>query len=314
MQRAESQDPATELEVLKCILLREGYLKRLRDLGVNAGGSGNRVEVVDILDLLRIATVDTVECIVRWREAQAKPYPFVWNGINYLVKIPSDLDFLDEVVPLTSWLGFSLLRNPFVVPNPMPLEEAPNKSPSYGSAVDHSIHPSLEPPKVRGPGGVPVSNFQQESIHAGTNHDPTVSATDNDYVKIGGHPVVIPAGGGGGRRGYRDPTGSIYQAPILNDADMQVTAGGRPKKGGRAGGKLGRSGGARGGGGEGASALPSVIGDLDMVRVRYAEEQILREEGTYGRFMRDRSGIGCTLTMNGIRQQNNIPRTTRTTR
>ena len=53
----------------------------------------------DLLDLLRIAGVETVEAIARWRTAQARQAPFVWNGINYLLKMPSDLDFVDVSCP-----------------------------------------------------------------------------------------------------------------------------------------------------------------------------------------------------------------------
>ena len=74
-QRPENTDPATELEVLKCILLREGYLKRLREMGASAGSSGLRSEVVDLLDLLRIATVETVEMIEDWRKGQVSVHP-----------------------------------------------------------------------------------------------------------------------------------------------------------------------------------------------------------------------------------------------
>lgn len=52
--------------------------------------------------------------------------PFMWNGVNYLLKMGSDLDFLDGHKPLRSWLGFSLYRNPFVVP--LPLEQLPPSS------------------------------------------------------------------------------------------------------------------------------------------------------------------------------------------
>ena len=44
-----------------------------------------------------------------------KPYPFVWNGVNYLLKISSDLDFLSRFSEVETWFGFSLVRNPFVV-------------------------------------------------------------------------------------------------------------------------------------------------------------------------------------------------------
>ena len=43
--------------------------------------------------------------------------PFLWNGINYLSKIPHDLDFLKEVEPLRLYFGkeFPLSRNPFLL-------------------------------------------------------------------------------------------------------------------------------------------------------------------------------------------------------
>jgi hypothetical protein len=116
-QRAQSTDPATELEVLKTILLREGYLKRLQHAARRRGGTtALRADVIDILDLIRTATVEVVEAIAKWRRTLIKPYPFVWNGINYLLKIPSDLDMLNKVPEVSAWLGFELARNPFVVP------------------------------------------------------------------------------------------------------------------------------------------------------------------------------------------------------
>ena len=43
----------------------------------------------------------------------------MWNGVNYLLKMPSDLDFLSEYQTVRKWLGFSIVRNPFCVPFPM---------------------------------------------------------------------------------------------------------------------------------------------------------------------------------------------------
>lgn len=58
--------------------------------------------------------------MAKWRQAQTnKSLPFEWNGLNYLVKVPSDLDYLCDCKPLISWLGFSLTRNPFIVPMPL---------------------------------------------------------------------------------------------------------------------------------------------------------------------------------------------------
>ncbi|KAJ1456990.1 hypothetical protein M885DRAFT_407292, partial [Pelagophyceae sp. CCMP2097] len=100
-----------ELEVLKAIVLREGYLKRLEaSLGAyvaeadqkrrtaRGAKSGHVVPpgLVDLLDLIRVATLEVVEAIQLWRlAAKAPEAPFTWNGVNYLAKIPSDLDDLD---------------------------------------------------------------------------------------------------------------------------------------------------------------------------------------------------------------------------
>lgn len=68
-------------QVLKCIMLREGYLERLKRL-VEAfkrqikRGQG-QVQVlppgmVDLLELLRLVTLDTVEAISFWRLSQVR--------------------------------------------------------------------------------------------------------------------------------------------------------------------------------------------------------------------------------------------------
>jgi hypothetical protein len=62
---------------------------------------------------------------------RTKPYPFtftiqrdhdaafMWNGVNYLLKMPSDLDYLGDYIAIKRWVGFPLSRNPFCVPYPM---------------------------------------------------------------------------------------------------------------------------------------------------------------------------------------------------
>ena len=82
-------DPALELEVLKCILLREGYIDRLqkeaskgRALVANKQAAA---KLVDLLDLIRQVTVETCEAIQRWRYTSKRP--FMWNGMNYLLKV-----------------------------------------------------------------------------------------------------------------------------------------------------------------------------------------------------------------------------------
>ena len=44
---------------------------------------------------------------------------FMWNGVNYILKMPSDLDYLADYLAIKKWMGFTLTRNPFCVPYPL---------------------------------------------------------------------------------------------------------------------------------------------------------------------------------------------------
>lgn len=39
--------------------------------------------------------------------------------MNYLLKMPSDLNYLAEYRAVQTWLGFDIVRNPFCIPFPM---------------------------------------------------------------------------------------------------------------------------------------------------------------------------------------------------
>lgn len=69
----DSQTPEgkAELEVLRAILNREGYLVRLQRV-VRTIGKKFKAEAADILDLLRAASIDVVENIVKWREIKVR--------------------------------------------------------------------------------------------------------------------------------------------------------------------------------------------------------------------------------------------------
>lgn len=135
IESEENAEAGSELHVLKIIILREGYLHRLQNslkmsktqattqMSMTDGSCSSRLE--ELLDILRIASVEVVESIVVWQKRQLSkngmqmfhPSPFLWNGFNYLLKIPSDLDFLQLHTTLKFEVGFSLERNPFVIPN-----------------------------------------------------------------------------------------------------------------------------------------------------------------------------------------------------
>ncbi|KAG7385754.1 hypothetical protein PHYPSEUDO_001107 [Phytophthora pseudosyringae] len=71
----------------------------------------------DLLLLARAASVDVVENIQAWREVVhgGMPRPYVYDNSNYLLGMCEDLDFLDQGGDLVEWLGFRLVRNPFIV-------------------------------------------------------------------------------------------------------------------------------------------------------------------------------------------------------
>lgn len=53
----------------------------------------------DWLLILRAASVNVVECIQLWRRAvhRGRPQPFLYGGINYVLAMCDDTDFLDQV-------------------------------------------------------------------------------------------------------------------------------------------------------------------------------------------------------------------------
>ncbi|ETN06369.1 hypothetical protein PPTG_13714 [Phytophthora nicotianae INRA-310] len=79
---------------------------------------GKEIHILgDLLLLTRAASVDVVENIEIWRKIvhDGIPQPYIYKRENYLLSMCEDLDFLDQVGDLVEWLGFGLLRNPFIV-------------------------------------------------------------------------------------------------------------------------------------------------------------------------------------------------------
>lgn len=58
-----------ELDVLKCILNREAYIARLIHSSRTVSKKF-KPEIADLLDFVRVATLDVVDAIVRWRETK----------------------------------------------------------------------------------------------------------------------------------------------------------------------------------------------------------------------------------------------------
>ena len=305
-QRAQSTDPATELEVLKTILLREGYLKRLQHAARRRGGStALRSDVIDILDLIRTSTVEVVESIAKWRRTLIKPYPFVWNGINYLLKIPSDLDMLNKVPEVEAWLGFSLARNPFVVP--VGLDDRPGTAEVVGalSSSLSSRSGGLATASTPGTQSMSLSSTTGSSTR-GSMHGSTRGSQGKgqQFHEIGSSEPMdfiraqqIARGDQAAveRQAKRDAAGGAtkgkigqpYNTSVVNDPEltgMQAAQG--------AAKSLAET--RRRAAQQQAAAeerpFPSSVGDVDMLRIREAEKTLLEEEELHGRMMRDEYG------------------------
>ncbi len=68
-EQSGSKDGSAELEVLKAILNREGYLNRLKQVARTVGKKF-KPEIADVIDFVRAATLDVIEMIIRWREVK----------------------------------------------------------------------------------------------------------------------------------------------------------------------------------------------------------------------------------------------------
>lgn len=110
--------PELEFEVIKLILLRESYLKKLEKLLVSNEGRVN-MSVIGVIDTLRDCSIETVELIETWEQTQLdypNVKPFLWNNKNYLHKMCEDYLFLRDYPTVSDWLQFSPETNPFFIP------------------------------------------------------------------------------------------------------------------------------------------------------------------------------------------------------
>ena len=87
-----------EAEITTYIILREQYVNRLKKAlsRANAAQLQKRLlKSLDLLDMLRTVTLDIVEQIQHWR--RGLPKPFIYENNNYLLKLTTDCDFLNEM-------------------------------------------------------------------------------------------------------------------------------------------------------------------------------------------------------------------------
>lgn len=266
-------DPSVELDVLKSILLREGYIERMRNLLRKSGRVTD--EAIDLVDLLRLSTVEVAEAIAVWRRKLGRSKPFVWNGFNYLLKIPSDLDFVNGNHALTSYLGFPVKRNPFLIP---PEHQLGAQRPSSASLTGSMHLQDLEATGAetfvsvgRGTGEAmqETGGGLPRKLEGAANSTSLIGQAYNTRVVSGvglrapTHGELMAAGGIGAKSSLAAASEAADPLATLGPAPPGVTT---------------------------QKIAPSHIGDLDMLRVREAERMIEAEERVHGRWTRNPSG------------------------
>lgn len=96
----------TTVEVLKSIEAREACVVNCYDVIAamnrktlkNARNSSDvwKSEIISSIEDVAVASVAVVKCIQEWRSILWRPQPFVWNGVNYLIKMGSDMKILEQ--------------------------------------------------------------------------------------------------------------------------------------------------------------------------------------------------------------------------
>ena len=129
----EGTDQGKELDIIKCILMREGIIMKLKNICHKVSKCEILVQNPDNLELellealsgMRTTTTIFVELLCAWRQSAADYEPhnlktFLWEGHNYTLKVTTDLDFLAEQPLIVAALHFppeKMIKNPLMLPN-----------------------------------------------------------------------------------------------------------------------------------------------------------------------------------------------------
>lgn len=107
------REALAEVEILQKVVVRENFVAELMKLLDNQNDIGSCInEVVELVKAIRFQTLDIIEDIDAWQTAQSVPRSFLYRGLNYLIKISSDLNFLDQYDEIVERFCFELRNNP----------------------------------------------------------------------------------------------------------------------------------------------------------------------------------------------------------
>ena len=135
-----------EVEILQKVIVRENLIGELHKLLQNQNDVSSCLgEVVEIVKAVRYQTVDIVEDIDGWQSVQPTARAFLYRGINYLVKIFSDLNFLDSYEEIVEKFCFEFTANPLAYRGGGDIATGPggNASSTKVSKLSSSFHSNM---------------------------------------------------------------------------------------------------------------------------------------------------------------------------
>jgi hypothetical protein len=111
--KGQGKPALADVEILQKIIVRERLLTELSRL-LKAGSDVIAVlgEACELIKAIRFETLEIIEEISRWQQIQGTPRPFLFKGMNYLIKIAHDLDFLDHYDDVVERFCFEFKCNP----------------------------------------------------------------------------------------------------------------------------------------------------------------------------------------------------------
>ena len=219
---SDKETKHAELEVLKLILIREGYVRHLGDVArqimdgdrsvIHAAGG---TFVIDLLVQTRASSLAVVRAIISWRATLARKVaetagvrspitmeaierlpdkvrsdiglarsqPFVWSGINYLLKMCHDTDFLADTLPLVQALGVNdqhMIHNPLMMPYTLDACPRPSKQQRY--EMDRGVGLGFPDPAPSSPLGETSKSKITSEVDGGAN----LAAKSQDSEKASG--------------------------------------------------------------------------------------------------------------------------------
>lgn len=108
-----SKESLAEIEIIQKIIVRENLLMELKKLLRSQNDIVSALgEVIELVKAIRYQTLDVIEDINSWQKIKKPIKAFLYKGINYLIKMRNDLDFLDNYDEVVERVCFEFKSNP----------------------------------------------------------------------------------------------------------------------------------------------------------------------------------------------------------